>query len=88
MAEIDEIHTQYPYMGQRRIVQLLRKANFQIGRKLVRSYMQQMGICAIYPRIGIREYIDEYNSVRPHEAHEYATPDEIYYSTFRTTDVA
>ena len=237
MAEIDEIHTQYPYMGQRRIVQLLRKANFQIGRKLVRSYMQQMGICAIYPkanlskrnfketivpyllrnvnvfmpnhvwsidityikmhrghmyltaiigwysrkivgwelsdsldtapviaaldkaiekygvpgiinsdqgtqftskeykdrlklygirqsmdgksrwadnimierwfrslktekiyinefhspkelRIGIREYIDEYNSIRPHEAHEYATPDEIYYSTFCTTDVA
>ena len=237
MAEIDKIHTQYPYMGQRRIIQLLHQANFQVGRKLVRSYMHQMGICTIYPkanlskrnfketvvpyllrnvnvfipnqvwsidityikmhrghmyltaiidwysrkivgwelsdsldttpviaavkkaiakygipgiinsdqgsqftskdykdclksygirqsmdgksrwadnimierwfrslktekiyinefhspkelRIGIREYIEEYNSIRPHEAHEYATPDEMYYSTFCSTDIA
>ena len=34
-------------------------------------------------RAGIRDYINEYNSERPHEAHDYATPDEIYYGSFR-----
>ncbi|MDD2402366.1 MAG: integrase core domain-containing protein [Clostridia bacterium] len=29
-------------------------------------------------RIGIREYIEEYNVERPHETHGYQTPVEIY----------
>lgn len=39
-------------------------------------------------RAGIREYIKEYNSERPHESHQYATPDEIYYGSFRTEEKA
>ena len=50
MAKIDEIHTKYPYMGQRRIAKLLNTEGFKVGRKLVRSYMQQMGIFPVYPR--------------------------------------
>lgn len=50
MAKIDEIHTKYPYMGQRKIVKLLKPEGFEVGRKLVRSYMQQMGIFPIYPK--------------------------------------
>lgn len=34
-------------------------------------------------RAGIRDHINEYNSERPREAHDYATPDEIYYGSFR-----
>lgn len=34
-------------------------------------------------RAGIKEYIDEYNSERPHESLGYATPDDIYYRSFR-----
>ena len=37
-------------------------------------------------RKDIREYITEYNSVRPHEAHKYATPDEIYNGSFATEE--
>ena len=39
-------------------------------------------------RIMIREYIDEYNSIRPHESHNYATPDEVYFSKFQKLDDA
>ena len=35
-------------------------------------------------RSGIRSYIREYNTERPHMAHDYATPDSIYYGMFRT----
>ena len=50
MAEMDRIHTKHPYMGQRKIVKKLEDAGFKVGRKLVRSYMQQMGIFPIYPK--------------------------------------
>lgn len=50
MAEIDRIHTKYPYMGQRKIAKKLRDAGFDAGRKLVRSYMREMGIYPIYPK--------------------------------------
>ena len=29
-------------------------------------------------RIGIREYVQEYNAERPHETHDYLTPKEVY----------
>lgn len=50
MAEIDRIHTKHPYMGQRKIAKKLRDAGYDAGRKLVRSYMQEMGIHPIYPK--------------------------------------
>ena len=46
MAKIDEIHTKYPYMGQRRIKEKLREAGFRVGRKLIRD----MEIYPIYPK--------------------------------------
>ena len=39
-------------------------------------------------RIAIREYIHDYNTLRPHEALEYATPEEIYRSSFGATTAA
>lgn len=50
MAEIDQIHTQCPYFGQRKITKKLQEKGYQVGRKLVRSYMQQMGVYPIYPK--------------------------------------
>lgn len=34
-------------------------------------------------RAGIRTYIREYNAERPRMAHDYATPDSIYYDMFQ-----
>lgn len=50
MAEIDKIHTKMPYLGQRPITRMLKAMGYKIGRKLVRRYMREMGICPIYPK--------------------------------------
>lgn len=50
MAKIDEIHTQFPVFGQRKIRKILNDEGINIGRKLVRRYMQEMCICPVYPK--------------------------------------
>lgn len=50
MAEIDRIHTECPCYGQRRIKKLLNDMGYQVGRKLIHRYMQEMCICPIYPK--------------------------------------
>ena len=42
MKRIDEIHTERPALGQRKILKRLRKEGYTIGRKLVRRLMQEM----------------------------------------------
>nr|WP_244422472.1 IS3 family transposase [Ktedonobacter racemifer] len=46
---IDEIYTQYPFYGSRRIAVQLKQEGIQINRKTVAKYMREMGIAAIYP---------------------------------------
>lgn len=46
---IDEIYTQYPFYGSRRITALLRREGVLINRKCVQRHMQEMGLVAIYP---------------------------------------
>jgi len=49
---IDYWHTKYCYMGRRKILDKLKKDDKieRIGRKLVRRYMGEMGIYAVYPK--------------------------------------
>jgi putative transposase len=46
---IDEIYTQYPFYGYRRIHQQLLRDGFALNRKTVQLYMREMGLQAIYP---------------------------------------
>ena len=39
-------------------------------------------------RIAIRSYVEEYNTLRPHEALDYATPNQVYQASFSTAGVA
>jgi len=57
---IDKIYTEFPYYGHRRIWRQLLKDGEVVGRKLVKSAMEFMGIRAIYPKpkttIAIKEH--------------------------------
>lgn len=46
---IDEIYTQYPFYGSRRIRQQLRREGEPVGKNTIAKYMREMGISAIYP---------------------------------------
>ena len=42
MKHIDALHTKYPCLGSRKLVNLLKSEHFCVGRKLVRRLMQVM----------------------------------------------
>lgn len=50
MSRIDYWHTTLPCMGTRKLAVKLRSEGYTVGRKLVRAYMQEMGIHAVYPK--------------------------------------
>lgn len=50
MRRIDEIFTEYPFYGSRRITVSLKNEGCLIGRERVRRLMGQMGMIAIYPK--------------------------------------
>jgi putative transposase len=46
---INDIYSEFPYYGTRRIVTALENMGYNVGRKLVKSMMNYMGIKALYP---------------------------------------
>jgi putative transposase len=50
MAAIDEVHTELPFYGARRIRNELRGRGFTVGRGRVTTLMRRMGITAIAPK--------------------------------------
>ena len=48
---IDIIYTKHPYYGTRRVVKLLKRLGFNVGRKLVKTAFEFMGIRALYPKV-------------------------------------
>jgi putative transposase len=51
MHRIDEIFTEYPFYGSRRIREALVREGRTIGRERVQALMRQMGLEAIYPKV-------------------------------------
>lgn len=47
---IDKIHTKFPYYGTRRVSKLLKRLGFNVGRKLIKTAFEFMGIKALYPK--------------------------------------
>jgi len=52
MRQIDQLHLEHPFMGQRMLVRQLKRQGVQVGRVHVRTLMQRMGICAMAPQPG------------------------------------
>lgn len=50
MNKIDEIYTDHPTWGSRKIRDYLRNEGFKVNRKRIQRLMQKMGIVAIYPK--------------------------------------
>jgi putative transposase len=50
MGQLDVLYTKYPTYGTRKLVILMQKEGYEIGRKLVRRLMQEMGLYTIYPK--------------------------------------
>jgi putative transposase len=53
MNKIDEIFTEHPYYGTRRMVEVLKESGYKLGRKKMRKYYQIMGLEAIYPKMNL-----------------------------------
>lgn len=51
--KIDEIFTEFPYYGSRRITAALIEQEISISRPTVQKHMREMGIEAIYPRLNL-----------------------------------
>jgi len=50
MRALDEIYTEHPYYGTRRISVVLRLQGYDVGRDLIRTLMKRMGLEAIYAK--------------------------------------
>jgi putative transposase len=50
LRRLDELFTQWPFLGSRRLARLLREEGHAINRKRVQRLMRQMGIAALGPK--------------------------------------
>ncbi len=48
MRRIDELHLRWPFLGSRRLRDLLQTEGFPVGRKHVAALMRKMGIATLY----------------------------------------
>ena len=52
MRQIDQLHLEHPFMGQRMLLRQLARQGVQVGRLHVRTLMRRMGIYAMAPQPG------------------------------------
>lgn len=50
LNKLNDLYSEFPYYGTRRLVTALGNEGFNVGRKLVKSAMEYIGIKAIYPK--------------------------------------
>lgn len=50
MGRLDYLHTNHPTFGARKLVVMMRRVGYEIGRKLVRRLMQEMELYTVYPK--------------------------------------
>lgn len=51
--KVDEIYTEHPYYGTRRMVETLSDYGINIGRQKVGSYYKLLGLEAVYPKVNL-----------------------------------
>lgn len=53
MKRIDEIFTEHPYYGARRMAKVLKAEGYEVGRKKISKYYRLMALKAIYPKMNL-----------------------------------
>lgn len=53
LRTMDEIFTEHPYYGTRRMMAVLREQGYDIGRKKIRRYYGILGLKTIYPKMNL-----------------------------------
>lgn len=48
MRRIDELHLDFPFYGSRKLLAVLRREGFLVGRRRIQTLMREMGIEALY----------------------------------------
>ena len=48
MRRLDELHLKWPFLGARKLRDLLNRDGFEVGRKHIGTLMRKMGISALY----------------------------------------
>lgn len=75
------------YLKQQNIQQSMDGKGRWVDNVVIERWFRSLKVERIYPyeftsprelRIGIREYVQEYNNERPHQTHNYQTPYEVY----------
>ena len=59
---IDRLHTDNPAWGARQLSAQLKKRGYQVGRRKMRRYMNEMGIDPIYPKMNLSKRMQQANS--------------------------
>ena len=79
MKQIDVIHTEWPFLGARKIVRELRDLGWRIGRRRCRRLMEIMGIEAMVPKPSLSTPCPE-NKVYPYllRDHKIDRPDQVW----------
>ena len=47
---LDELYTEHPFLGSRKVEVILEKEGFVVGRHTIRRYQREMGIQTLYPK--------------------------------------
>lgn len=66
---VDEIYTQYPFFGTRKMSAYLQRQGYNIGRKQVRRFYEVLGLEAVYPKPKTSIANDE-NKIYPYLLHD------------------
>ena len=56
---IDRLHTDNPTWGARQLSAQLKKRGYQVGRRKMRRYMNEMGIDPIYPKMNLSKRMQQ-----------------------------
>jgi len=66
MRKIDQIHLKWPFLGSRKIRDLLQRGADRISRKKVQRLMRRMGITALYPKKRRTSLPDKEHKIYPY----------------------